>query len=253
VAVSFWLSIVGCPLPDREARSIPTEASVKRPALAEPAAPLVAEVSPAPAPSVRPRINEPYFASGALKKFTGVLEAESREVFKQRATILAALPLQPGSHVADVGAGTGLFTFALARRVGSTGRVYAVDIVPAFLARIRARQARQKLNNVVPLLAGERSVGLPDQSIDLAFLCDVYHHIEYPAPYLTSLRGALRADGKLVVIDFQRIPGVTRPAVLEHVRADREQVIREIERAGFRLLEQKQGLLAENYFLVFAR
>lgn len=204
-------------------------------------------------PSVRPLINQPYFAQGALKKFTGILEAESREVVQQRHAIVRALDLRPGFKVADIGAGTGLFTLDLARHVGPAGRVFAVDIVPAFLVQIQARAKRSRLDNVVTMLAEERSVALPEDSIDLAFLCDVYHHLEYPDSYLAALRRALKQQGKLVIIDFERVPGVTKPAVLEHVRADRALVISELERAGFRLLEHKKGLLKENYFLVFAR
>ena len=206
-----------------------------------------------PSASVRPGINQPYFVEGALERFTGVLEAESREVVKRRGAIVAALGLTSGSQVADIGAGTGLFTLPIARRVGSAGRVHAVDIVPAFLARIEERVARARLGNVRTVLADERGVALREQSLDLAFLCDVYHHLEYPDSYLASLRRALKPGGKLVVIDFKRVPGVTKPALLEHVRAGQELVTHEIERAGFRLLEVRRGLLEENFFLVFTR
>lgn len=202
---------------------------------------------------MRPGINEPYFAAGALKRFTGVLEAESREVVQRRNAILDALPLARGQRVADVGAGTGLFTLALARRVGDTGHVTAVDIVPDFLTRIATRARKAGLAHVSTQLGDVRSAALPDESVELAFLCDVYHHLEFPGSYLASLRRALKPFGKLVVIDFKRVEGVSKPAVLAHVRAGQEQVAAEIERAGFRLVEEKRGLLTENYLLVFER
>ncbi len=93
---------------------------------------------------------------------------------------------------------------------------------------------------------------LPDDSIDLAFVCDVYHHFEYPSSMLASLRGVLRSGGALVVIDFERIPGRTREWILDHVRAGKEVFTEEIEDAGFVLEKELQvdGLL-ENYMLRF--
>jgi ubiquinone/menaquinone biosynthesis C-methylase UbiE len=201
--------------------------------------------------SVRPGVNQPYFEPDAARKWSRVLEAPSREIARRHEEIVAALQLPSGAAVADIGAGTGLLSLDLARAVGPTGKVFAVDIVPAFLAEVRGRAQRAGLTNVRTVLANERSADLPAASIDLAFLCDVYHHLEYPHTYLASLARALRPGGRLVVIDFKRIPGVTKPAVLDHVRADQAQVTREIEQAGFRLLTQRD-LLVENYWLEFA-
>jgi ubiquinone/menaquinone biosynthesis C-methylase UbiE len=253
LAAAICLCTLGCtpqPAP-RPADADPQANSGSGPPLVDDAALSEPNQPGASEPSVRPLINQPYFAEGALQRFTGVLEAESREVVQRRHAILRALELRPGSQVADVGAGTGLFTLDLARQVGADGRVFAVDIVPTFLAQIQARATRKQLHNVVTVLADARSVALPDGSIDLAFLCDVYHHLEYPESYLASLRRALKPLAKLVIIDFERVPGVTKPSVLEHVRAGRELVVSELQRAGFRLLAQKKGLLKENYFLVF--
>src|SRR5262249_32106027 len=103
-------------------------------------------------------------------------------------------------------------------------------------------------------LTKERSVELPQFSIDAAFVCDTYHHFEYPQHVLFSLFHALKPTGKLYIVDFERIPGVSRPWVLEHVRADKKTVIKEIESAGF-TFEQELPIegLKENYVLRFGR
>jgi SAM-dependent methyltransferase len=217
----------------------------------EPPARQAPAASSAPAePSVRPGVNAQYFEHGALARWTGVFEGESREVAHERDRILDELPLRPGMAVGDIGAGTGLFSIGLAERVGASGRVYATDIVPEFLSQIARRARSAGARNVHTVLGQERATGLPDASLDLAFLCNVYHHLEYPMTYLASLARALRPQGLLVVIDFERIEGKTSPAMLEHVRAGKEVVIQEISSAGFTLVEDKR-FLKQNYFLVF--
>ena len=93
---------------------------------------------------------------------------------------------------------------------------------------------------------------LPEDSIDLAFVCDVYHHLEYPRSMLASLRRALRPGGVLVVIDYERIPGRSWPFILNHVRAGKHEFAKEIEEAGFVLEEELrvEGLV-QNYMLRF--
>jgi predicted methyltransferase len=154
--------------------------------------------------------------------------------------------------VADIGAGTGLFTLQFARAVGPDGRVYAVDLAPNFVAGVLARARAEGLANVAGIVNSERDVALPAASIDLAFICDTYHHFEYPGDTLASIRRALRPGGTLLLVDFRREPGSSSSWVMGHVRAGREQVIAEVEAAGFRLLAD-EGLLRSNYFLRFRR
>ncbi len=205
--------------------------------------------------SVKPGINDPFDGPeldipGFLKKF----EVESREIYSQRREILAACELKQGDHVADVGAGTGLFTSAMARAVGETGWVYAVDIAPKFLVRINELAVKEKLTNIGSVLCSPTSVTLPTASVDVAFICDTYHHFEYPSLNLASLHRAVKSGGRLIIIDFERIVGKTRPWILGHVRADKETFTQEIVSAGFTLKKQvKVKGLKENYFLVFER
>ncbi|MBW2190646.1 MAG: class I SAM-dependent methyltransferase [Deltaproteobacteria bacterium] len=202
--------------------------------------------------SVRPGINALYFQPDALEKYTGVLEGERREVVQHRDEIIDAIGLVEGMVVADIGAGTGLFTTEIARRVEDHGAVFGVDIVPAFLDRIRERAKAEQLTNVTVVLGEERVTALEDASVDLAFMCDTYHHIEYPQTYMHSLFRTLRPGGTLVLIDFERIEGKTIPAILSHVRAGKQTVIDEVSQAGF-VLESETELLEQNYYLHFRR
>jgi SAM-dependent methyltransferase len=205
-----------------------------------------------PEQSVRPGVNDRYFEQGAADTWTDIFEGESREVFRHRDDIVARLQLQPGMTVGDIGAGTGLFTLPIARAVGEDGQVLAIDIVPDFLERIEARAQAGGLDNVQTVLGGERATHVPDTSLDLAFVCNVYHHIEYPDAYMRSVLASLRPGAPLVVIDFERIEGVTSDRMLKHVRAPKETVIAEIKAAGFELVRE-EDFLEENYYLVFRR
>jgi SAM-dependent methyltransferase len=181
-------------------------------------------------------------------------EGESREIFAERLAIVEALALSEGSQIADIGAGTGFFTALFAKEVGDSGTVYAVEISPKFLEHLRERFATAESTPVRVVEGTRNSVELPPSSVDLVFICDVYHHFESPKETLASLHSAIRPGGSLVLIDFYRIPGESPKWIFEHVRAG-EQVFRaEIEAAGFVWTEeiQLEGLQS-NYMLRFER
>ena len=204
--------------------------------------------------SVKPGINK-EFLQPDLEKWTQAFESESREIFHERDKIVAALRLRPGTAVADIGAGTGFLTLLFARAVGPSGKVYAVDIAKEFVESIQKRAAADGLRQVVPVICREDDAALPPASIDLAFVCDTYHHFEYPRSTLASIHRALRPGGELVIIDFERIEGFSRDWTLGHVRAGRDVVIGEIIAAGFEWLrdEPPAAFLKENYLLRFRR
>lgn len=164
-------------------------------------------------------------------------ETEGREAFDFREEIVADIGLMPGQAVADVGAGTGLFEPLLAERVGREGRVYAVDIVPDFVAHIETKAAERGLTQVQAVLGMEDSIALPAASVDVVFICDAYHHFEDYGAMLDSIHTALRPGGKLVIVEFDRIEGESPDFVLEHIRASKEQFTAEIEAHGFRFAE----------------
>jgi ubiquinone/menaquinone biosynthesis C-methylase UbiE len=195
-------------------------------------------------------VNAP-FRNPDVQRWQSSLESEGREVYAKRNEILAATAAKPGMAVADVGAGTGLFTRLFAQAV-KPGRVYAVDISQAFVDHILQTSRAQGLDNVTGIVSDGADTSLPEASVDLVFISDTYHHFEHPRETLASIRKALRPGGRMVVIDFERIPGVTSKQRIDHVRADKETVIREIEAAGFRFVEERK-LMRENYFVTFSR
>lgn len=200
-------------------------------------------------PQTRPDINKP-FAAPDFEQWVARFERPGREVYDRRHAIVAATGIRPGQSVADIGAGTGLFTRLFSDRVGPSGKVYAVDISEVFIDNIVRISREQGRHNVEGVIDTAGDVGLPPRSVDLAFICDTYHHFEKPRAMIESIRRALKPGGQLVVIDFRKIPGVSTAWVLGHVRAGRPEVIREIESAGFRLVEDSD-LLKANYFLRF--
>jgi ubiquinone/menaquinone biosynthesis C-methylase UbiE len=201
--------------------------------------------------SVRPDANKQFLAPDLdVAHYTEVFEGESREIAVERVAIADALGLEPGMEVADVGAGTGLFLELLAERVGAQGKVWELDIAQPFVEHLRARAAKGGYAQVEARLCDERSVDLPPASIDVAFLCDVYHHFEYPRSTMASIHSALRPGGSLVIVDFERVPGKSREWVLNHVRTGKQEVLAELASFGFELVEEVpiEGL-AENYFV----
>ena len=204
--------------------------------------------------SVKPGINDKFLDPKLnVEEWTKKFETESREIFHQREKIVTTAGLKPGMVMADIGAGTGLFTLHFAQAVGANGKVYAVEIAKNFLEHIKARASKASASNVQTILCTERSVELPEASIDLAFICDVYHHFEFPSASLSTLHKALKSGGELVLIDFKRIPGESSDFIMGHVRAGQEVFEAEVIAAGFEKVDEVKDLLKENYFVKFRR
>ena len=216
---------------------------------------LLALTSPAPSQaqqeSVRPGVNR-YYEDPDFGQWVRRFESPGREVFDRREQIVTALGLKPGLVVADIGAGTGLFARMIAPRVSPGGKVLAVDISPTFVDNVLRTAREQGLANVEGIVNTASDTGLPARSIDLAFVCDTYHHFEYPQRMLASMHQALRPGGRLAIIDFRKIPGFSSNWVMNHVRADQATVIREVEAEGYRFVGE-EDFLRVNYFLWFER
>jgi Predicted methyltransferase len=116
--------------------------------------------------------------------------------------VLAALAVEPGMTVADIGAGGGYYTFKFSEVVGPQGKVYAVDIDKAFLRLIAGDARRRGIRNVEPLRSGPNGGALPPDSCDLAFCRNAFHHLPSPLAYMRNLRFALKRDGRIAIIDW---------------------------------------------------
>ena len=215
---------------------------------------LLSSAQAAPEPSVRPGANQQYLDQD-LSVWKQRFETGGREIFNHREAILASLQLKPGMRVADVGAGTGLFSFGFAAAVAPGGRVYAVDITPKFIDHLKAEGRRRRIRNVTPVLSQPRSVSLPPASVDVIFLCDTYHHFEFPRSMNRSMLRALRPGGTLVLIDFVRVEGHSPKWILEHVRAGQREFTAELVATGFVPVEEPPPVpqLKENYLVRFTR
>lgn len=189
--------------------------------------------------SVKPGINDSFLNPDLnVGEFIERFEGESREIFAERKAIAQAVRLQPGDRIVDVGAGTGPFIGLFAAAVGARGKVYAIDIAPNFVDHLAKRAQQEGFPQIEARLCSEKSVDLPEGSLTHAFICDVYHHFEFPRTTMGSLHSALRPGGEVIIVDFERIPGVSREWTLDHVRAGKNEVFAEMRQFGFDLVEE---------------
>ena len=131
------------------------------------------------------------------------LERESRAREERPELLLRELALAPGMTVADIGAGTGYYTWQMAKQVGPGGRVYAVDVQPEMISMLDSQMAKRGVRNVVSVLGSETTVKLPQASVDLAIMVDVYHELAYPSEVLDSIVGALKPGGRVVFVEYR--------------------------------------------------
>jgi ubiquinone/menaquinone biosynthesis C-methylase UbiE len=132
----------------------------------------------------------------------GWLERRSREAEEQPQKVIAALQLKPTDTVADIGAGTGYFSFRIAPKV-PFGKVYAVDVQPQMIEILEYFKTQRSIANVEPVLGTPTSPNLPDNSIDLALMVDVYHELEYPLEMMGEVVRSLKPHGKVVLVEYR--------------------------------------------------
>lgn len=178
------------------------------------------------------------------------LDRSEREMEELPETALDKIGLKPGMTVADVGAGSGYFTVRLAKRVGDTGNVLAVEIQPEMLSILRGRLAKEKITNVDPVLGTEADPKLPSASVQLILMVDVYHEFSQPQKMLRCLYKALRNDGRLVLLEYRKEdPHI--PIRAEH-KMSIEEARMELEAEGFKL-EKVLDDLPRQHILVFRK
>ena len=133
----------------------------------------------------------------------GWLERPERQAEERPDLLLDALDLKPGLVVADVGTGSGYYARRLAAGVGPKGKVYAVDTQADMLALLKKQQTNEGQGTIVPVLSSETALGLPERSLDLAILVDVYHELLYPVEVMTSLAASMKPGGQIVLIEYR--------------------------------------------------
>ena len=183
------------------------------------------------------------------KAYIGTLEDPKRDAYQKPHEVIHALGLKPGEVIADIGAGSGYFTFHLARHVGEKGKVYAVDISPDMILHINRRIRDTKTTNVASILADPADPLLPDQSVNRFFICDVWHHVENQTKYLSLMKKMLKPGGEVIMIDFHKKELPFGPPL--QMKIAREDLIKQMETNGFRLTKE-HTFLPHQYFLVFA-
>ena len=159
--------------------------------------------------------------------------------------IMDAIGLKEGMVIGDIGAGRGRFTLWFADRVGPSGKVYANDIVEDYLRVIEKRCGRLGFMNVVTCLGTIVEPNVPDGVLDIAFMINVYHHLEKPVELLKNLIPTLKEDGTLVIVE--RIPEKSRWA---SEATPKERLIGEADQAGY-ALEKIEAFLPEDYIYFF--
>lgn len=179
----------------------------------------------------------------------GWLERSSREAEEQPQKVIAALQLNRESIVADIGAGTGYFSFRIAPQVPQ-GKVYAVDVQPEMLEILNDLKVEKKIFNVEPILGSVTNPNLPDHSVDVALMVDAYHEFEFPREMMTGIVRSLKPKGRVVLVEYRG----ENPFVLIKPlhKMTQKQVRQEMAEVGLKYVETRNGL-SQQHILIFER
>ncbi len=177
-----------------------------------------------------------------------VYAGDDRDEWQQKERVIAALALEPGQSVADLGAGGGYFTFDLADAVGPAGLVYAVDVDEEMNERLAGLADERGYAQVQVVLAGTDDPRIPGDGVDLIFTSNTYHHIDDRERYFRDTARYLRPGGRLAVLDY-RDEGLIQ-TIVGHA-TDGEVIKEELGRAGYRLVAE-HDFIEKQHFLVFA-
>ena len=177
------------------------------------------------------------------------LERDTREQEESVKLAIENLPINESSVVADIGAGSGYYTFRIAPKVPQ-GKVYAVEIQDEAIQYLGTQSKALGFENVIPIKGEEKTPNLPENSIDLVIMVDVYHELEFPQEMLTAIKKSLKSDGKLLLIEYRgEDPEV--PIKPLHKMTER-QVRKEMKANGFKFLENGKFMRMQ-HFLVFEK
>ncbi|PKV63076.1 class I SAM-dependent methyltransferase [Pontibacter ramchanderi] len=174
------------------------------------------------------------------------LDRDTREEEENSSRTIENMDLQPTSVVADIGAGTGFYTFQIAPKVPE-GKVYAVEVQDRFIKTLKERRSKEEANHVMVVKGDSLEVNLPAHSIDIALMVDVYHELAYPKEILQSIHEALKPDGKLLLLEYKAEDPDVRIRELHKMTA--AQIRKELEANGFRLQRQEDFLPIQHFML----
>lgn len=185
------------------------------------------------------------------EKWARQFEDPARDAWQKPEEVVAALEIEAGDRVADIGAGSGYFARRFARAVGERGIVYAVDIEPNMLRYIAMRAEKDGQGNIVPVLGTPNDPMLPPRSVDWIFICDTIHHVAQREKYYEILKRDLADGGRLVIVDFKKVEGGPVGPPME-MRIAKDDLIAEVTRTGF-VFEKDEDFLPHQYFIVFKK
>lgn len=177
------------------------------------------------------------------------LERPERETEENVTTLISNIAIQTTDIIADIGAGSGYHVFKIAPLVDS-GKVYAVDIQPEMLEAIKSNKNYSQFDNIITVLGAEKSINLPDNSVDKILMVDVYHEFSFPYEIVMSMKKALKPNGKIFLIEY-RGEDATVPIKKIHKMTE-GQAIKEMKAAGFEL-EQNIGNLPWQHCMIFSK
>ena len=203
---------------------------------------------------VATQANSKYQTPEDRQKMAKNLANPGRDQSQKPGQLMFQMGLQPGMTVADVGTGVGHLLPFLSHRVGDKGHVIAEDIFDDFLAAAKQVAAGEKLANVTFVKGDEADPKLPEAGVDMVLAFDVYHHFDYPEKMLAGIHKALRADGKLVIVEYyKREAAMPNGNALTHIRLDMPDLIKEVEANHFHLIEERERIKNVEYMLVLEK
>ena len=193
-------------------------------------------------------------AARKADEWVTTLEGPQRVATQKIDEVLTKLALKPGMVVADIGAGSGLFSRPLAKAVAPAGKVYAVDVQQDLLDYINKRDKEENIRNIQTVLGEFNDPKLPARDVDLAFINDVLHHIQNRAVYLKALAKYVKASGRIAIIEMNKndpnTPHKSQPELL----VGREEIQQWMSDAGFKLVQEHPDLFpGTKWFLVFGK
>lgn len=175
-----------------------------------------------------------------------ILGAESRDTWQQPEKVLEVIGIKPGMVIGEPGAGSGYYTFRLARKVGPTGKIYANDIVASKLNTIKKRAKREGFNNIVTIKGEIEDPLFPGNDLDMVFMSYVLHDMEHPVAFLKNLRAYLKPDTPLVILE----QSPEKTGRTWHFWK-KEKILKTVKAAGYRLERIETFLPKDNIYFFY--